>query len=68
MVLPHVTVQVEADMIRVCLRPQLGCKPSAGPTLETLLERMLDEAVAANSIVVGHLQVGGWCRVEARVR
>lgn len=42
---------------------RLGVATRAEVRLETLLERMLGEAVATDSIVVGHLQVGAWCRV-----
>jgi SAM-dependent methyltransferase len=31
--------------------------------IDTLLERMRREAVAADSVVVGHLEVGAWCRI-----
>lgn len=42
---------------------RLGVATRAEVGLETLLERMRGEAVAADSVVVGHLQVGAWCRV-----
>lgn len=42
---------------------RLGVASHAEVKLETLLERMLGEAVATDSVVVGHLQVGAWCRV-----
>ena len=42
---------------------RLGVATRAEVNLETLLERMYAEAVAADSVVVGHLQVGAWCRV-----
>ena len=31
--------------------------------IDTLLDRMLSEATATDSIVVGHLQVGAYCTV-----
>jgi 2-polyprenyl-3-methyl-5-hydroxy-6-metoxy-1,4-benzoquinol methylase len=42
---------------------RLGVATSAEVDLETLLERMCSEAVATDSVVVGHLQVGAWCRI-----
>ena len=42
---------------------RLGVATRAEVKIETLFERMLSEAVAARSVVVGHLQVGAWCRV-----
>jgi SAM-dependent methyltransferase len=42
---------------------RLGVATRAEVKLETLLERMHSEAVAMDSVVVGHLQVGAWCRV-----
>jgi ubiquinone/menaquinone biosynthesis C-methylase UbiE len=43
---------------------RLGVATRADVKLETLLERMLSEAAATDSVVVGHLQVGAWCRVR----
>jgi len=40
-----------------------GVATRAEVGLDTLLERMQAEAVAADSVVVGHLEVGAWCRV-----
>jgi len=40
-----------------------GVATRAEVKLETLLERMHNEAVATDSVVVGHLQVGAWCRI-----
>jgi SAM-dependent methyltransferase len=42
---------------------RLGVATRAEVDFETLLERMHREAVATDSVVVGHLQVGAWCRV-----
>ena len=42
---------------------RLGVATRAEVELETLLERMHREAVIMDSVVVGHLQVGAWCRV-----
>jgi hypothetical protein len=42
---------------------RLGVAARAEVKLESLLERMHSEAVATDSVVVGHLQVGTWCRV-----
>jgi SAM-dependent methyltransferase len=40
-----------------------GVATRAEVGLDTLLERMQREAVAADSVVVGHLEVGAWCRI-----
>ena len=42
---------------------RLGVATAAEIGIDTLFDRMLDAAVAADSIVVGHTQVGAWCRV-----
>jgi len=42
---------------------RLGVAGSSEVRLDTLLHRMQTEAAHADSIVVGHLQVGAWCRV-----
>ncbi len=42
---------------------RLGVATRAEVKLETLFERMHNEAVTTDSVVVGHLQVGAWCRV-----
>ena len=42
---------------------RLGVATRAEVNLETLLDRMYSEAVTTDSVVVGHLQVGAWCRV-----
>jgi hypothetical protein len=43
------------DRLGVASRAQVG--------IETVLDRMQRESVAADSVVVGHLQFGAWCRV-----
>ena len=40
-----------------------GVATRAEVRLDTLLERMQSEAVAMDSVVVGHLQVAAWCRL-----
>jgi SAM-dependent methyltransferase len=45
----------EMDRLGVASRAQVG--------IETVLDRMQRESVAADSVVVGHLQFGAWCRV-----
>jgi SAM-dependent methyltransferase len=40
-----------------------GVATRAEVRLDTLLERMQSEAVAMDSVVVGHLQVAAWCRI-----
>ena len=42
-------------------RRGVATRAEVGP--DTLLERMQAEAVAKDSIVVGHMQVIAWCRV-----
>jgi len=42
---------------------RLGVASRAEVGIETLLDRMHAEAVASDSVVVGHLQVGSWCVV-----
>ena len=42
---------------------RLGVASRSEVEIETVLERMRAEAVALNSVVVGHLQVGAWCTV-----
>lgn len=42
---------------------RLGVATRAEVGLDTLLERMQAEAVARDSVVVGHLEVGAWCRL-----
>ena len=42
---------------------RLGVATRGEVKLETLFERMHGEAVTTDSVVVGHLQVGAWCRV-----
>lgn len=43
---------------------RLGVATRADVDVDTVLERMRNEAVAMDSVVVGHLQVGAWCRVQ----
>jgi len=42
---------------------RLGVATREEVGIDTLLDRLRDEAVAADGIVVGHLQVGAWCQV-----
>jgi hypothetical protein len=42
---------------------RLGVASADDVGLETLLERMSQEAVAHASVVIGHYQVGAWSRV-----
>jgi len=49
--------------VEFAVRPSLGVTTREEVRLETLFERMLSEAIATDSVVVGHLQVGAWCRV-----
>ena len=53
----NLTRSLVSEMARlgVATREEVG--------LETLLERMHEEAVATGSVVVGPLEVGAWCRV-----
>jgi hypothetical protein len=40
-----------------------GVATRAEVDVDTLFERMQAEAMATDSVVVGHLQVAAWCRV-----
>jgi len=42
---------------------ELGVATAADVGLDTLIDRMSDEATVASSVVVGHHQVGAWSRV-----
>ena len=50
------TLLPEMERLGVATREEVG--------LETLLERMCDEASASSSVIVGHFQVGAWSRVS----
>jgi hypothetical protein len=40
-----------------------GVAARAEVDVDTLFERMHPEAMATDTVVVGHLQVAAWCRV-----
>jgi hypothetical protein len=42
---------------------RLGVASADDIGLETLLERMSEEAIVAASLVIGHYQIGAWSRV-----
>ena len=42
---------------------RLGVTTAAEDRFETLAERILTETIAGSSVIVGHLQIGAWCRV-----
>ncbi len=48
------SLQAEMERFGVATRDEVG--------IDTVLDRMLAEATATDSIVVGHLQVGAYCR------
>lgn len=58
-------LQLVADLVGTLLpeMERLGVATTADVGLETLVERMRDEAIASSSVVVGHFQVGAWSRV-----
>jgi len=58
-------VRLVADLVATLLpeMERLGVATGADAGLETLVERMRNEASASSSVIVGHYQVGAWCRV-----
>jgi SAM-dependent methyltransferase len=54
-----------ADLVVVLLpeMERLGVTTSTEIGLETLVERMRNEAIATSSVIFGHNQIGAWSRV-----
>ena len=42
---------------------RLGVATAAEIGVETLAERMINEAISNDSVIVGRLEIGAWCRV-----
>jgi hypothetical protein len=42
---------------------RLGIATAAEIGMETLAERMINEAISNDSVIIGRLEVGAWCRV-----
>jgi hypothetical protein len=41
---------------------RLGVATAAEIGVETLAERMINEAISNDSVIVGRLEIGAWCR------
>jgi SAM-dependent methyltransferase len=54
-----------ADLVKTLLpeMERLGVATALDVGPETLVERMSQECLASSSVVVGHYQIGAWCRV-----
>ena len=58
-------VHLIADLVATLLpeMERLGVATAAEVGIETLVERMSNEAIASSSVIVGHFQIGAWSRV-----
>lgn len=58
-------IRLMADLVKVLLpeMERLGVATDGEVGLETLVERMTQECLATSSVVIGHYQIGAWCRV-----
>ena len=57
----HLVAQLVATLLPEMER--LGVATAADVGLETLVDRMRSEIVAASSVIVGHFQIGAWSRM-----
>lgn len=58
-------LQLVTDLVTTLLpeMERLGVATAAEVRLETLVERMSNEAIASSSVIVRHFQIGAWSRV-----
>lgn len=59
-------LQLAADLARTLLpeMERLGVATAADVEIETLVDRMLNEAISTTSVVLGHYQIGAWSRAR----
>jgi ubiquinone/menaquinone biosynthesis C-methylase UbiE len=59
------SVRLAAEVVPVLLPEmlRLGVATAAEIGVETLAERMINEAISNDSVLVGRLEIGAWCRV-----
>jgi ubiquinone/menaquinone biosynthesis C-methylase UbiE len=59
------SVRLAAEVVPVLLPEilRLGVATAADIGVETLAERMIAEAISNESVIVGRLEIGAWCRV-----
>jgi len=59
------SVRLAAEVVPVLLPEilRLGVATAAEIGVETLAERMINEAISNDSVIVGRLEIGAWCRV-----
>ena len=59
------SVRLAAEVVPVLLPEilRLGVATAAEIGVETLAERMINEAISNESVIVGRLEIGAWCRV-----
>jgi SAM-dependent methyltransferase len=58
-------LRLAGDVIPILLPEmlRLGVATAAEIGMETLAERMINEAISNDSVIVGRLEIGAWCRV-----
>jgi ubiquinone/menaquinone biosynthesis C-methylase UbiE len=58
-------LQLIADLVKTLLpeMERLGVATALDVGLDTLVERMRQECLTNSSVVMGHFQIGAWCRV-----
>ena len=59
------SVRLAAEVVPILLSEilRLGVATAAEIGVETLTERMINEAISNDSVIVGRLEIGAWCRV-----
>jgi hypothetical protein len=59
------SVRLTAEVIPVLLLEilRLGVATATEIGVETLTERIITEAILNDSVIVGRLEIGAWCRV-----
>jgi hypothetical protein len=58
-------LRLAGDLIPILLPEmlRLGVATAAEIGVETLAERMINEAISNDSVIVGRFEIGAWCRV-----
>jgi hypothetical protein len=56
------SVRLAAEVVRFCF-PKCFWVTAAEIGVETLAERMINDAISNDSVIVGRLEIGAWCRV-----
>ena len=59
------SVRLAAEVVPVLLPEilRLGVATAAEIGVETLTERIINEAISNESVIVGRFEIGAWCRV-----